>query len=91
MYLHTGGGSTGQAIPAIAHRKTTRKIFLNFSENKSSDRKLSLIPGRVVRLLCRIVISKVLTEDILTRPLNRDWYQRHSTETSLGAWMISRA
>jgi len=28
-------------------------------------------------------------EEILNR--NRDWYQRHPTETSLEAWVISRA
>ena len=29
---------------AVATRKRARKIFLNVSENKSSDRKISLVP-----------------------------------------------
>ena len=39
-------GSMGGAMGAIApcKSKMTLKIFLNLSENKSSDRKLSLIP-----------------------------------------------
>ena len=31
------------------------------------------------------------SEDILTPPLNRDWYQRRLTETTLRAWTISLA
>jgi len=39
--------------------KKPRKIFLNVSENKPSDRKISNFV-RVDRLFCRIAISKVL-------------------------------
>jgi len=35
---------SGGSMAAIDPPKRTRKIFLNISENKSSDRKLSLIP-----------------------------------------------
>ena len=45
-----------KAMGAIAPRKTARRIFLNVSENKSSDRKLSLIP----------FVSAACFEDILT-------------------------
>jgi len=47
-------------------RERARKIFLNVSESKSSDRKLYISNStlRVVLLLCRIAISKVLGEHL---------------------------
>jgi len=75
-------------LPSNQQRQSTEwKLTSELSENKSSDRKLSLIPF-MSSAFCQIAISKVLgTFD----PLNQDWYQRHCSETFLQAWMISRA
>jgi len=83
--IHKGGGGMGR----IAPHPRGPKIIVNVSENKSSGRQKTLSNSlRVVRLLCRIAISKFWEN---FDPLNRDRYQRHPTATSLEAWMISRA
>jgi len=38
-----GGGAMGAIAPPPHRRKSARKTFMNENENKSSDRKLSLI------------------------------------------------
>ena len=58
---HRGGGDGGDCPPEEDQK---HKIFLNVSENKYSNRKLSN-SVRFVRLLCRITISKTY-EDIST-------------------------
>jgi len=73
--------------PIASPTPRARKIFLNVSENKSSDRKLSLT------FVCPPFMSNIHFEGSGEHfdPLKRDWYQLHPTETSLEAWIISRA
>jgi len=52
---------TGPSVePPLRRRKKARKIFLNASENKIQRQKIISNSVHVVRLPCRITISKVL-------------------------------